>query len=124
MVDIILKDHKTEGLVSWTTDVRYAEIFKGLYRENAVTAAIFERTPTKEDVILNLIRVILLQVLKYLTKIIRTIAMQFIILKRHKKGLFWTRRYEEVKSVSYGVKPALLTTSVIPPISRKQADCV
>lgn len=54
MVDIILKDYKSEGLASWTTDVRYAEMFKGKYRDDAVTAAVFERNPTEDEVILNL----------------------------------------------------------------------
>lgn len=53
LVDIILKDNKTEGATSWTTDVRYAEFFKGLFRESAVTAAIFEHTPINGEVILN-----------------------------------------------------------------------
>lgn len=54
LVDIIIKDNKKEGVTSWTTDVRYAEFFKGLYRDNAVTAAIFEHTPTKDEVILDI----------------------------------------------------------------------
>lgn len=54
MVDIILKDHKPEGLASWTTDVRYAEFFKGKFRHGAATAAVFEHHPTEAEVILNL----------------------------------------------------------------------
>jgi len=53
LVDMFLNDHKTEGLASWTSDVRYAEFFKGRYRENAITAAVFEHKPVKREVILN-----------------------------------------------------------------------
>lgn len=54
MVDIFYHDHKPEGLTSWTTDVRYAELFKGLTRENAITAAVFEHFPEPAEVILNI----------------------------------------------------------------------
>jgi hypothetical protein len=53
LVDIILNDNKTEGVTSWTSDVRYAEFFKGKFRESAVSAAIFEHTPTDGQVIVN-----------------------------------------------------------------------
>lgn len=53
LVDIILNDSKVEGVASWTTDVRYAEFFKGKFREGAVSAAIFEHTPLDTEVILN-----------------------------------------------------------------------
>jgi len=54
LVDIIINDNKIEGVTSWTTDVRYAEFFKGLFRDGAVTAAIFEHIPKKGEVILNI----------------------------------------------------------------------
>jgi hypothetical protein len=52
--DIFYNNAKPEGLTSWTTDIRYAEFFKGKFRTDAVTAAIFEHTPTKSEVILNI----------------------------------------------------------------------
>ncbi|MBS1685363.1 MAG: hypothetical protein JSS76_11425 [Bacteroidetes bacterium] len=54
LIDIIINDSKTEGITSWTTDVRFAELFKGKYRENAVTAAVFEHLPKREEVIVNI----------------------------------------------------------------------
>lgn len=53
LVDIILNDNKAEGVTSWTSDVRYAEFFKGKFRESAVSAAIFEHTPSDGQVIVN-----------------------------------------------------------------------
>ncbi len=53
LVDIILNNNKNEGITSWTTDFKYAELFKGKYRDDAVTAAIFEYQPLPQDVILN-----------------------------------------------------------------------
>ena len=54
LVDVFYNNEKNEGLTSWTTDIRYAEFFKGKFRYNAVTAAIFEHTPVRSDVILNI----------------------------------------------------------------------
>lgn len=54
LVDIVLKDQKNEGVVSWTLDKEYAEIFKDLYKENAVSGAIFEHTPTESEVVVNI----------------------------------------------------------------------
>lgn len=54
LVDIVMRDEKTEGLTSWTTDKAFAERFKGKHREDAVSAAIFEHSPTSEEIILNL----------------------------------------------------------------------
>jgi hypothetical protein len=47
-------NEKDEGFTSWTTDKAYAEFFKGKHRENAVTAAIFEHTPNRGEIILNI----------------------------------------------------------------------
>ncbi len=54
MVDIVLKDEKHEGVTSWTLDEKFAERFKGLVRDGAVTAAIFARRPTQDEVVLNI----------------------------------------------------------------------
>lgn len=54
LVDIVLKDQKFEGVVSWTLDQEYAERFKYLYKENAVSGAIFEHTPTESEVVVNI----------------------------------------------------------------------
>ncbi|MDQ0020732.1 hypothetical protein [[Curtobacterium] plantarum] len=53
LVDIVLKDQKNEGVVSWTLDKEYAEIFKGLCKANAVSGAIFEHTPIGSEVVVN-----------------------------------------------------------------------
>jgi len=53
-VDILLNDEKHEGITSWTTDLNWAERFKGLWREDVITAAIFRCTPNDEEVILNI----------------------------------------------------------------------
>src|SRR5258708_6595827 len=45
LVDIFYNNAKPEGLTSWTTDIKYAEFFKGKFRSEAVTAAIFEHKP-------------------------------------------------------------------------------
>jgi hypothetical protein len=50
-----MADEKHEGVVSWTTDEKYAERFKGLLKEDAVTGAIFEIKPKPEDVIVNIV---------------------------------------------------------------------
>ena len=54
LVDIILKDEKPEGLTSWTTDLAYAERFKGLIKADAVNGAIFEHLPTEAEVVVNI----------------------------------------------------------------------
>ena len=54
LIDVLYNGNKDEGITSWTTDYKYAEIFKGIYRDDAVTAAIFEYTPTPTEVILNI----------------------------------------------------------------------
>lgn len=54
LVDIIYNNLKDEGITSWTTDIRYAEFFKGKFRSSAVTAAIFEHYPNQNEVILNI----------------------------------------------------------------------
>lgn len=54
LVDIVLKDQKNEGVVSWTLDKEYAEIFKDLYKVNAVSGAIFEHTPTESEIVVNI----------------------------------------------------------------------
>ena len=42
-----------EGLVSWTTDLRFAKSFKGLHRPDATTAVIFEHMPKDNEVFIN-----------------------------------------------------------------------
>ncbi len=54
LFEIIMVDEKEEGLTSWTICQKYAENFKGLQMPGAVSAAIFERTPTANEVILNI----------------------------------------------------------------------
>ncbi|QCE42304.1 hypothetical protein [Psychroserpens sp. NJDZ02] len=54
LVDIFYNNEKNEGFTSWTTDKAYAEFFKGKYKDNAVTAAIFEHKPKENEVILNI----------------------------------------------------------------------
>lgn len=54
MVDILMNNSKDEGITSWTTDIRFAERFKDLYKEGAITAAIFEHSPQPDEVILNI----------------------------------------------------------------------
>lgn len=54
LVDIILKDEKNEGVVSWTTNQEFAERFKKLQKEGAVSGAIFEHHPLDEEVVVNI----------------------------------------------------------------------
>lgn len=54
LVDIVLKDEKNEGVVSWTNNQEFAEIFKGLQKSDAVSGAIFEHIPSKNEVVLNI----------------------------------------------------------------------
>lgn len=54
LIDIILNNLKDDGITSWTTNIRYAEFFKGKYRPSAVTAVIFEHFPQQNEIILNI----------------------------------------------------------------------
>lgn len=54
LVDIVMGNCKSEGVASWTTDQAYAERFKGIVRNTAVSAAIFEHTPSPSEVIVNI----------------------------------------------------------------------
>jgi hypothetical protein len=54
LVDIVLRDFKDYGVMSWTLDMKYAERFKGLLRDDAVSAAIFQHQPASEEVIVNI----------------------------------------------------------------------
>jgi hypothetical protein len=54
LVSIILNDHLDEGVVSWTTKVEFAELFKGIVRPDALTGAVFEHLPEPAEVVLNL----------------------------------------------------------------------
>ena len=54
LVDIVLKDEKNEGVVSWTIDQEFAERFKGLQKSDAVSGAIFEHTPNEDEVVVNI----------------------------------------------------------------------
>lgn len=53
MVDLFLNDCRDEGVASWTLDLRFAERLKGLTRDDAVSAAIFEHNPTEEEVVVS-----------------------------------------------------------------------
>lgn len=52
--DIFVKDTKDEGVVSWTIDQEYAERFKGLQKPDAVSGAIFEHTPSENEIVVNI----------------------------------------------------------------------
>ena len=52
-VDLFLNDSRDEGVASWTLDLRFAERLKGLTRDDAVSAAIFEHTPADGEVIVS-----------------------------------------------------------------------
>lgn len=51
---IIMADWRDEGVVSWTLDRTFAEIFRGKFKVGAVTGAIFRRVPPDEEVIVNI----------------------------------------------------------------------
>ena len=53
LTDIVLRDVQHYGLMSWTLDIRFAEQFKGMMRDGAVSAAIFQHQPTAEEVIVD-----------------------------------------------------------------------
>ncbi len=53
-VDILLKDELAEGVTSWTSDLAYAERFKGLVRVDSHHAAIFSHTPSPDQVVVNI----------------------------------------------------------------------
>jgi len=53
MVDLFLKDHRDEGVASWTLDLRFAERLKGLTREGAVSGAIFEHMPSEAEIVVS-----------------------------------------------------------------------
>lgn len=54
LVDIILKNEKKEGVVSWTIDKEFAERFRDLQKEGAVSGAIFEHYPSDDEVVVNI----------------------------------------------------------------------
>ena len=54
LVDIVLRNEKPEGVVSWTIKQEFAERFKGLQKLDAVSGAIFEHTPTEGEVVVNI----------------------------------------------------------------------
>ena len=54
LVDIVLRNEKAEGVVSWTIKQEFAERFKGLQKLDAVSGAIFEHTPTEDEVVINI----------------------------------------------------------------------
>ncbi|UIP95249.1 hypothetical protein [Acinetobacter johnsonii] len=51
---IFLKDNKDEGVVSWTIHQEFAERFKGLLKPDAVSGAIFEHTPSENEIVVNI----------------------------------------------------------------------
>lgn len=55
LVDIIMNDMKSEGVTSWTVNEKYAEMFKGLFKENAVAGAIFSHKPEPAEVLVNFV---------------------------------------------------------------------
>jgi hypothetical protein len=54
LCEILMADCKDEGITSWTTDLGYAEGFKGLLRPDAVVGAIFEHKPQPGEVVVNI----------------------------------------------------------------------
>ena len=52
--DIFLNDNKDEGVVSWTIHQEFAERFKGLLKDNAVSGAIFEHIPSENEIVVNI----------------------------------------------------------------------
>lgn len=54
LVALLVENCRDEGIVSWTTDIQFAERFKGVYRASAVSGAIFKHTPNSEEVVLNI----------------------------------------------------------------------
>lgn len=54
LIDIIMNNEKKEGITSWTTNDAFAERFKGIFREDAVTAAIFKHFPNDNEVVINI----------------------------------------------------------------------
>lgn len=52
--DILIRNCKFEGITSWTTDLGFAEFFKGKFREDSKHAAVFEHIPSRSEVILNI----------------------------------------------------------------------
>jgi hypothetical protein len=54
LVDIVLRNEKMEGVVSWTIKQEFAERFKGLQKSDAVSGAIFEHTPAEDEVVINI----------------------------------------------------------------------
>jgi hypothetical protein len=54
LINIIMIDKKEEGVASWTTKKEFAEIFRGLTADGAVTGAIFEHIPEDNEVIVNI----------------------------------------------------------------------
>jgi hypothetical protein len=51
---IILADWRDEGMVSWTLNRSFADTFRGKFKPEAVTGAIFRRTPQDDEVIVNI----------------------------------------------------------------------
>ena len=54
LVDLFLKNQLEEGVTSWTTDLKYAELFKKLARDGAISAAIYCHTPAPQEVVVNI----------------------------------------------------------------------
>jgi hypothetical protein len=54
LVDLFIRNHCDEGVASWTLDLRFAERLKGLTRQGAVSAAIFEYQPLSSEIIVSL----------------------------------------------------------------------
>ena len=53
LVDVVVADNRDEGVASWTTNLVFAERFKGVYRTDAVSAAIFAHEPVVDEVVVN-----------------------------------------------------------------------
>lgn len=51
---IVLLDFKDYGLLSWTLEQKYAERFKRLLRNEAVSVAIFAHEPTDAEVVVDI----------------------------------------------------------------------
>lgn len=54
LVPLIIGGKINDGMTSWTTDPAFADTFKGLHREKAVTAVIFRHDPQPSEVILSI----------------------------------------------------------------------
>jgi hypothetical protein len=55
VVPILLNNDFFEGIASWSSNLNYAEGFKGIYREDSAFVAVFEHKPFPNEVVVNII---------------------------------------------------------------------